>query len=234
VPTGLQWAYEIKHDGFRFICHRDGDGVRLFSRGRHDWAGQLPAIAEAIRALSVTSLTLDGEVVVCGDDGISQFDCMRVVFSRQGSRDAFLYAFDVLELDGRDLRGQRWDGRRALLAQLLNGADAARRRSLTQHRVWPTPFAAVVAAFASPGLLRVVERPTLGMPAIDKISQLAPLAEKVSGSHRHGWLDRAMASSNRAHDLIARMGSDDQHFFGLPDQRGSAARYSTTNDRQMP
>jgi hypothetical protein len=43
VPTGAGWAFEIKHDGFRFICRRDGDQVRLFSRGGHDWAKQLPA-----------------------------------------------------------------------------------------------------------------------------------------------------------------------------------------------
>jgi bifunctional non-homologous end joining protein LigD len=43
VPTGADWAYEIKHDGFRFICRRDGDRVRAFSRGGHDWSAQLPA-----------------------------------------------------------------------------------------------------------------------------------------------------------------------------------------------
>jgi ATP-dependent DNA ligase len=51
APTGPQWAYEIKHDGFRFICHRDGDRVRVFSRTRHEWGAQLPGIAAALRAL---------------------------------------------------------------------------------------------------------------------------------------------------------------------------------------
>jgi bifunctional non-homologous end joining protein LigD len=68
VPTGAGWAYEIKHDGFRFICRRDGDHVRLFSRGGHDWSAQLPAIVEAIRGFPVTSVTLDGEGVICGAD----------------------------------------------------------------------------------------------------------------------------------------------------------------------
>jgi bifunctional non-homologous end joining protein LigD len=57
--------------------------------------------------------------VICGPDGVSDFDRMRAVFGRNGSSDVFLYAFDVLELDGRDLRAQRWDTRRSLLAQLL-------------------------------------------------------------------------------------------------------------------
>ena len=63
APTGAQWAYEIKRDGFRFICRRNGERVRLFSRGGHDWSAQLPTIVEAMRAFSVTSVTLNGEVV---------------------------------------------------------------------------------------------------------------------------------------------------------------------------
>ena len=53
APTGPQWAYEIKHDGFRFICHRAGEPVRVFSRNGHEWGAQLPAIAAALRALPV-------------------------------------------------------------------------------------------------------------------------------------------------------------------------------------
>jgi bifunctional non-homologous end joining protein LigD len=131
VPTGPEWAYEIKHDGFRFICRRDGERVRVFSRRGHDWSAQLPAIVEVMRGLAVTSVTLDGEVVICGADGVSQFDRMSVVFGRCGSREAFLYAFDILELEGQDLRGKGWDNRRVLLAQLLIDADEGIR--LCEH-----------------------------------------------------------------------------------------------------
>jgi bifunctional non-homologous end joining protein LigD len=117
APTGPQWAYEIKHDGFRFICHRDGERVRVFSRTGHEWGAQLPAIAAALRALPVRSVILDGEGVICGPDGVSDFDLMRAVFGRKGSPDVFL---DVLEMDGHDLRAQSWDTRRALLTQLLD------------------------------------------------------------------------------------------------------------------
>jgi bifunctional non-homologous end joining protein LigD len=119
VPTGPQWAYEIKHDGFRFICRRDGDRVRVYSRRGHDWTDRVPGIATAIAGLAVTSVTLDGEGVVCGDDGVSDFDLLRAAVGRKGSRDAFLYAFDLLELDGRDLRCEPRNGRRAMLASLL-------------------------------------------------------------------------------------------------------------------
>ena len=52
MPIGPQWAYEIKHDGFRFICSREGDRVRVFSRRGHDWTDRVPRIAEALAALA--------------------------------------------------------------------------------------------------------------------------------------------------------------------------------------
>jgi bifunctional non-homologous end joining protein LigD len=131
VPTGPGWAYEIKHDGFRFLAARQGKRLRVFSRGGHDWSKQLPAIVDAIQALPVTSATLDGEGVICGPDGKSDFDRMRACFSRQGAPEAFLYASDLLELGGRDLRGEPWARRRALLEPLLADADAGIR--LNEH-----------------------------------------------------------------------------------------------------
>jgi bifunctional non-homologous end joining protein LigD len=113
APTGPQWAYEIRHDGFRFICHRDDDRVRVFSRTGREWGAQLPTIAAALRALPVRSVILDSEGVICGPDGVSDFDRMRGMVGRKGSSDVFLYAFDVLDLDGRDLRAQCWDARAA-------------------------------------------------------------------------------------------------------------------------
>src|SRR5262249_4219387 len=71
VPNGPQWAHEIKHDGYRFICRRDGDRVRVFSRHGKDWTDKVPAIAKAILALPVTSATLDGEGVVVDDHGLT-------------------------------------------------------------------------------------------------------------------------------------------------------------------
>ena len=89
--------------------------ARVFTTG-HEWGAQLPAIAAALRALPIRSVILDGEGVICGPDGVSDFARLRAVFGRKGSPDVFLYAFDVLELDGRDLRAQNWDTPRALLS----------------------------------------------------------------------------------------------------------------------
>jgi bifunctional non-homologous end joining protein LigD len=121
----------------------------VFSRTGHEWGAQLPAIAATLRTLPVRSVILDGEGVIWGPDGAPDFDRMRAVFSRKGSPDVFLYAFDVLELDGCDLRAQSWDARRALLTQLLDrcdgrnvrmdlrwgGGDSNRIRALVQELV---------------------------------------------------------------------------------------------------
>jgi bifunctional non-homologous end joining protein LigD len=104
VPTGPEWAYEIKHDGFRFICRRELDRVRVFSRRGHDWTDWVPRIAEPLGSLQVTSIIIDGEGVVCGPDGVADFDRLRAAVGWKGSRDAFLCVFDLLELDGDDLR----------------------------------------------------------------------------------------------------------------------------------
>jgi bifunctional non-homologous end joining protein LigD len=103
----------------------------VFSRTGHDWSTQLPAIVAALRALPIRSVILDGRGVICGPDGVSDFDRMRAVFGRRGSPDAFLYAFDLLEFDGRDLRSERWNARRAMLTQLLDRCQDGIR--LSEH-----------------------------------------------------------------------------------------------------
>ena len=64
MPDGPGWAFEIKHDGFRFIARRDGDRVRVFSRHGKDWTDKVPLIVEAMIALPVMSATIDGEGVM--------------------------------------------------------------------------------------------------------------------------------------------------------------------------
>jgi bifunctional non-homologous end joining protein LigD len=106
----------------RFICRREGDRVRVFSRRGNDYTDRVPRIAKALARLRVKSVTLDGEGVVCREDGISDFDKFRAAVGRLGSRDAFLYAFDLLEINGTDLRRDAWEVRRATLASLLRPA----------------------------------------------------------------------------------------------------------------
>ena len=86
--SGPAWVHEIKHDGYRLIVRRTSDRVRLYTRGGFNWADRYPRIVEALRSLRV-----DGEAVICGTDGKSDFDKLH-----SGVHDAniFLYAFDLL------------------------------------------------------------------------------------------------------------------------------------------
>ena len=122
VPSGPQWAYEIKHDGYRFICRREGNRVRVFSRRGHDWTDRVPRIVDTFARLPASSVTLDGEGVACDTQGVTNFELLRAALGRPAKREVFLYAFDLLELDGRDLRREPWSDRRRKLARLLRGA----------------------------------------------------------------------------------------------------------------
>ena len=115
-PAGPDWVHEIKHDGYRLQVRREGDVVRLFTRRGYDWSGQYPAIVRTAVLLRAASFTLDGEAVVCGPDGIAVFDALH----RRGTvSEAMLYGFDLLELDGEDLRGLPLGDRKKRLARLL-------------------------------------------------------------------------------------------------------------------
>jgi bifunctional non-homologous end joining protein LigD len=117
-PAGRDWVHEIKHDGYRLLVRRVGDQVRLFTRRGYDWSGRYPAIAVTAMLLRARSFTLDGEAVVCGSDGVAIFDALH----RRGTvSEAMLYAFDLLELDGEDLRGLPLSDRKKRIARLLSG-----------------------------------------------------------------------------------------------------------------
>jgi bifunctional non-homologous end joining protein LigD len=117
-PTGDGWVHEIKHDGFRILARRDGNGVRLFTRSGYDFTARFPKIAAAVAAFSVRSCVVDGEAIVVNRDGLSVFD---LPLYRHHDHAAVLCAFDLIELDGYDLRQQPLERRKDTLADLLCG-----------------------------------------------------------------------------------------------------------------
>jgi bifunctional non-homologous end joining protein LigD len=119
LPSGGVWIHEIKHDGFRMLVRRDAAGVRLFTRNGHDWTGRFPLIARAALSLKAASCLIDGEAVACDDKGLPVFDRLRY---RRDDRRVFLYAFDLIELNGDDLRREPIERRKAALARLMRRA----------------------------------------------------------------------------------------------------------------
>ena len=128
TPSGGQWLHEIKHDGFRVVARKHGQRVRLYSRPGNDLTYRFPLIVEALALLRSRSCIIDGEAVACGEDGIASFDRIRY---RHHDGNVFLYAFDLIELDGEDLRRDPLAVRKATLASVL--ARAAPGLRFTEH-----------------------------------------------------------------------------------------------------
>ncbi len=97
-------------------------GALLYSGRPHDWADRFPAIVEAASRLRTPSFLINGEAVVCRDDGLSDFNTLR---SRRRDRDVILIAFDVIEVDGRDVRNDKLIDRKRHLAKLIYWAGDA-------------------------------------------------------------------------------------------------------------
>ncbi|WP_245321306.1 RNA ligase family protein [Bradyrhizobium sp. NAS96.2] len=116
MPTGPDWLHEIKHDGYRLIVVRDDKRVRLFTRNGYDWADRFPLICEAALRNRCQRFVIDGEAVVLGVDGRSDFNGLH---SRKFNDEVQLYAFDILALEGNDLRKLPLHARKAKLARLL-------------------------------------------------------------------------------------------------------------------
>jgi bifunctional non-homologous end joining protein LigD len=118
-PSGPEWIHEIKHDGYRLMARRDSAGIRLITRRGNDWSARFPLVVEAVNHLKVQSCLIDGGAVCCDERGLARFDLLR---RRRNEAMAFLYAFDLLELDGQDLRREPLEVRKARLASILRKA----------------------------------------------------------------------------------------------------------------
>jgi bifunctional non-homologous end joining protein LigD len=120
-PAGPGWIHEIKHDGFRILAQRDAAGVRLFTRKGYDLAARFSLAAVAVAALPTRSCLIDGEAIACDNNGLAVFEMIRW---RRHDEDVVLCAFDLLGLDGQDLRKTPIEERKRALAKLLRRSPA--------------------------------------------------------------------------------------------------------------
>jgi bifunctional non-homologous end joining protein LigD len=137
-PSGGLWWHEIKHDGFRIIARKDGDRVRLYTRNGRDFTHRFALIVDGLANLRSRSCIIDGEAVCCDEDGIPSFDRIRY---RRYDASVFLYAFDLIELSGDDLRREPFEVRKATLKSLLAKAGPGLRLNEHIEADGPTVFA---------------------------------------------------------------------------------------------
>ena len=130
APAGSRWLHEIKFDGYRLQARIEAGRVKLLTRSGLDWTAKFgKEIAAAFKALPVGTALIDGEVVVENQNGASDFSLLQADLS-EGRVDRFVYyAFDLMYLDGYDLRATPLVMRKAALAQLLTGERGILRYS---------------------------------------------------------------------------------------------------------
>ena len=151
-PAGSGWIHEIKHDGFRILAELNAGGVKLITRKGFDLAERFPLAVAAIAALPARSCIVDGEAIACDANGLPVFDLLR--YRRQDGA-VTLCAFDLLELDGVDLRPKPIEVRKRTLTRLLRHKHAG--ISFNRHFVWRAlSFTGMPAPSAARALYRSV------------------------------------------------------------------------------
>jgi bifunctional non-homologous end joining protein LigD len=119
APKGSEWLHEIKFDGYRMQARIDGGEIQLLTRKGLDWTAKFKPVAKALKDLKIPSALLDGEIVVEDEAGVSSFSALQQELKGKGERFVY-YVFDLLYLDGKDLRKAALADRKAALRLLFD------------------------------------------------------------------------------------------------------------------
>ena len=119
-PSGEGWLHEIKHDGYRVQAHLNSE-PHIYTRRGNEWSARMPSVAAALKALPANNLILDGELVALDAKGHELFYELPTELKMRVKGRLVLWAFDLLYLDGFDLRRAPLVERKRVLAELLNG-----------------------------------------------------------------------------------------------------------------
>ncbi|MEX0642290.1 MAG: DNA ligase D, partial [Pirellulales bacterium] len=119
APTGDEWLHEIKFDGYRMLCRIEGGKATFISRNGHDWTAKFPDLGRAAAALPVTTAILDGEVVAMQPDGTTSFQSLQNAFQTGSTANLLFFVFDLLYLDGYDVRALMLEDRKSLLRRVV-------------------------------------------------------------------------------------------------------------------
>jgi bifunctional non-homologous end joining protein LigD len=130
LPEGPEWEYELKLDGYRLEAIQDGDKVRLYSRRGNDFTRKFARIASAVSKIKATSFILDGEALAVDAQGKPSFQMLQNRASLPPGWSLAYYAFDLLHLDGQDLKDRPLRDRRVLLETLIGQSGVLLSQSL--------------------------------------------------------------------------------------------------------
>jgi bifunctional non-homologous end joining protein LigD len=125
-PPGDEWVHEIKFDGYRMLSRIADGRCRIVSRNGKDWTASFPAIVDALQRLPVKSAWIDGEIVVMDAKGRTSFQALQNLLSEGAAAKLVYCVFDLLYLDGHDLREATLDARKAMLAKLAGEGPVIR------------------------------------------------------------------------------------------------------------
>ena len=120
-PDGPQWLHEVKFDGWRVQLHKTSRGATVYTKNGNDFTWRFPTIAAAVLALPVHSAIIDGELTACDEHGVPDFRALH--FRNAEEHDLCVWAFDVLHLNGADLREVRLIERKYPLEKLMYKAS---------------------------------------------------------------------------------------------------------------
>ena len=122
-PRTAGWLHELKLDGYRIQLRKDGPRVRLLTRTGLDWTHRMRPIAQQVKDIAAENAILDGEVVVLNEDGTTSFADLQAAFQEGANKPLTYFAFDLLHLNGHNLRGLPLVDRKAILEPIVKDVD---------------------------------------------------------------------------------------------------------------
>lgn len=132
-PDGERWLHEIKFDGYRILARLEHGKARLWSRNGLEWTAKFPYVAKALGDFPVQQAWLDGELVALEPSGISSFQALQNSLRENRGAELVYHVFDLLYLDGYDLRGAALGERKNLLAHVMKPFGPTGRLRYTEH-----------------------------------------------------------------------------------------------------
>ena len=126
APGGEGWLHEIKYDGYRMLCRVERGRCEIWSRNGKDWTASFRAIAQEVAGLPVKSAWIDGEIVMLGENGSTSFQALQNAMSANQAHALVYFAFDLLFLDGHDLRDVPLVERKRVLQSIVGDEGTVR------------------------------------------------------------------------------------------------------------